>query len=134
MISKISSNPTYDAYYELPEGTYENKEINADDFDQGEYVLEIKKTKVSGEVKTSNLEKRKPGHKKSIEGVYDDLYCYDLDRQTSVVKADKTLMNDKNGCSRKRKIFVWSIIGICVIGAIAVGVIYSVQGIYTFKS
>ena len=110
-------------------GTYENKELNADDFDQGEYVLEIKKTKVSGEVKTSNLEKRKPGHKKSIEGVYDDLYCYDPKPPTSLENSDKPLMkNDEARCSRKKKIFFGSMIGIGVVGAIAVVVIYSIQG------
>ena len=129
MISKISSNPTYDAYYEFPEGTYENKEINGDDFDHGEYVLEIKKTKVSDKVKIKNPEKLKPGHKKSIEGIYDDLYCYDPEPPTSVENSDKPLKkNDEFGCSRKKKIFFASIIGIGVIVAIAVVVIYSIQG------
>ena len=42
MISKVSTNPTYDAYYELPEVTHGNDDVNAYDDNTGEYVLERK--------------------------------------------------------------------------------------------
>ena len=128
MNSKLNTYPSCDAYYDLPEVKYENEEINAEDFDPGEYVLEKKKNKDSNEVEIPNPEKRKPGHKPTIPGVYDDLYDYDTDPQTSVVNADKTLSKDTNRCSKQRKIFAGSTIGIVVVGVIAAGVVFSLQG------
>ena len=132
MISKISTNPTYDAYYDLPEDIQTNEEIDSDDFDPGEYVLEIKKTKDSKKVEISNPEKRKPGHKPTIPGIYDDLYDYDTSPQTSVVNPNKSLLKKKHGCSKQMKIFIGSVIGICAVGAIAAGVIFSLQGSFIF--
>ena len=128
MNSNSNADYSCDAYYDLPELKYENEEITAEDFDPGEYVLEKTKTKNSNEVEIPNPEKRKPGHKPTIPGVYDDLYAYDTDPQVSAVNADKTLTKDTYGCSKQRKIFAGSIIGIVVVGVIAAGVVTSLQG------
>ena len=124
MISKISSSTDYDAYYELPDATYENKGINTDDFDQGEYVLEKRNTKELGKANSSNPEERKPSHKPTTTGVYDDLYDYGTGPKTSEINSSKTLVIDKYGCSKQRKFFFGSIVGIVVTGVIAFGVIY----------
>ena len=132
MISKISTDPTYDAYYEMPENIHENEEIDSDEFDPGEYVLDLKNTKDSKKVEISNPEERKPGHKPTIPGVYDDLYDYDTSPETSVANPNKSVLKEKYACSKRMKIFTGSVIGICAIGAIAVGVIFSIQGRLTF--
>ena len=134
MISKISTDPTYDAYYDLPKDIHEGKEIDSYDFDPGEYVLEIRKTKDSKKVEISNPEERKPSHKPTIPGIYDDLYDYDTSPQTLVVNPNKSLVKEKYGCSKQMKIFIGSIIGICAVGAIAVGVIFSLQGRFIFHN
>ena len=128
MNSNSNADYSCDAYYDLPELKYENEEIIAEDFDPGEYVLEKTKTKNSNEVEIPNPEKRKPGHKPTIPGVYDDLYDYDTDPQISAVNPDKTLSKDTYGCSKQSKIFAGSIIGIVVVGVIATGVVFSLQG------
>ena len=138
MNSNSNADYSCDAYYDLPELKYENKEINVEDFDPGEYVLEKKKIIDSNEVEIWNPEKKRPGHKPTIPGVYDDIcgdyggYAYDTDPQVSAVNADKTLTKDTYGCSKQRKIFVGSIIGIAVIGVIATGVVISLQGTCSF--
>ena len=133
MNSMLNSYPSCDAYYDLPEVSNGNEEINAEDFDPGEYVLDKKKTKEdSNEVEIPDPEKRKPGHKPTITGVYDDLYEYDTDPQISSANPDKTRSKDPYRCSKQRKIFAGSIIGMLVVGVIAAGVIFSLQGIYTF--
>ena len=134
MNSNSNADYSCDAYYDLPELKYENEEINAEDFDPGEYVLEKKKTKNSNEVEIPNQEKRKPGHKPTIPGVYDDLYDYDTDPQTSAFNADKTVSKDTYGCPKQRKIFARSIIGIAVVGVIAASVVISLQGTCSFLS
>ena len=133
MNSKLNTYPSCDAYYDLPEVQYENEEINAEDFDPGEYVLEKKKVKDSNGVEIPNPEKRKPGHKPTIPGVYDDLYDYDTDPQTSAVNANKTVPTDTYGCAKQRKIFAGSIIGIAVVGVIAAGVVFSLEGTCSFS-
>ena len=132
MISKISTDTTYDAYYEMPENIHENEEIDSDEFDPGEYVLDLKKTKDSKKVEISNPEERKPGHKPTIPGVYDEIYDYDTSLETSVADPNKSVLKEKYGCSKQMKIFAGSVIGICAIGAIAAGVIFSIQGRFTF--
>ena len=132
MSSKISTDHTCDAYYDLPEDVHEIEEIDSDDFDPGEYVLEIKKTKDSKKIGISTPEKRKPSHKPTIPGVYDDLYDYDTSPRTSEVSQNKSLLIEKHGCSKQMKIFVGSVIGICAIGAIAIGVIFSLRGSFIF--
>ena len=134
MNSNSNADYSCDAYYDLPELKYENEEIIAEDFDPGEYVLEKTKTKNSNEVEIPNPEKRKPGHKPTIPGVYDDLYDYDTDPQPSAVNADKTLSKDTYGCSKQRRIFACSIIGIAVVGVIAAGVVISLRGTCSFLS
>ena len=103
MISKVSSNPTYDAYYELPEVTYENDEIHEDDIDTGEYVLERMGAKSSHSVENPCPEKSKPGHKPSVPGVYDYLYDDSNSFQIPVDKHNQSALNDKDGCSKKKK-------------------------------
>ena len=132
MTSKISTDPTYDAYYDLPEDIHESEEIDSDEFDPGEYVLEMRRTKDLKKIGISKPEKRKPGHRPTISGVYDDLYDYDTSPRTSEVSPNKSLMIEKYGCSKQMKIFVGSVIGICAIGAIAVGVIFYLQGSFIF--
>ena len=133
MISKISSTSSYDAYYVLPEVTYENEKLHADDFDPGVYVLETKKTKDSDEVEIPIPGKGKPGHKPTVAGVYDDLYHYDTGPQPSVVNSNTTFLEDKYGWSKQSKIFVLFILGVGIIGAIAAGVIiHSLHGRYSF--
>ena len=137
MISKISTSPSCDAYYELPEGKYEYEEQNAVDFDSGEYILEIQKPKDSIELENQSPERRKPGHRPTLPGIYDDLYDYDTGTQTSEVNPENNSLKDKDVCSNQSKTFVVfsfcccfvvTIIGICVIGAISVGMIFHLQG------
>ena len=132
MSSKISSTTSYDGYYEMPEVTCENEEIKSDVFDPGEYVLEKKKTKDSDKVVIPILGKGKPGHKPTMAGVYDDLYDHDTNPPPSVVNSDTPLLEDNYGWSMQRKIFVWCILGLVVVGAAAAGVIYSILGSYIF--
>ena len=132
MSSKISSTSSYDGYYEMPEVTYENEEIKSEVFDPGEYVLEKKKTKDSDKVVIPIPGKGKPGHKPTKAGVYDDLYDYNTNPQPSVVNSNTNLLEGNYGWSMQRKIFVWCILGVVVVGATAAGVIYSILGSYIF--
>ena len=102
--------------------------MNADDFDPGEYVLEKKKTNASVEVAIPNPVERRPGHKPTIPGVYDDLYDYNTGTQNSAVNPEKTVLTGKYGCSKQKKLVVGSIIGIGAIALIAFGVILYLQG------
>ena len=123
MISNSSSDPTTcDAYYDLPEVLNENEEVTADDSDHGEYVLEKKTATVPIHDEIAAQEKTKPGHKPTIEGVYD--YVYDDDG----VSLDKAVLKDNQRCSKHRKILIASIIGIVVLGAISAGIAFSLQG------
>ena len=132
MISKVSSDPTYDAYYELPEVTYENDEIHEDDIDTGEYVLERMGAKSSHSVEPPCPEKSKPGHKPSVPGVYDYLYDDSNSFQSPVDKNNQSALNDKDGCSKKRKILVACIIGTFSLGVTIIGFAIFLTGIWNF--
>ena len=106
--------------------------MNADDFDPGESVLEKEKTKPSNKADTSSTEETKSGPKATIPGAYDDVHQYNAGSQTSAVNPDKSLSKDMYECSKQRAIFAGSIIGIGVVGAIVLGVIFAHQGRYCF--
>ena len=129
MISNSSTDPTTcDAYYDLPEVVNENEEVSADDSDQGEYVLEKKTATVPVEVEISTPEQTKPGHRPTLEGVYDNLYDDGESHEISIDNPDKDNLKDNKGCSKQRKIFIASIIGVVVLGAISAGIALSLQG------
>ena len=127
MISKVSNNPTYDAYYELPEVTYENDEINTDDDNQGEYVLEKPHSKPSHAIEALEPGNRKPGHKRSEPGLYDYL-DYELSPRNETKIKDKIPLDNNNGGSKKKKIFIALGIGVFLNSAILVGVVFLLQG------
>ena len=127
MISKVSNNPTYDAYYELPEVTYENDEINTDDDNQGEYVLEKPHSKPSHAIEALEPGNRKPGHKRSEPGLYDCL-DYELSPRNETKIKDKIPLDNNNGGSKKKKIFIALGIGVFLNSAILVGVVFLLQG------
>ena len=126
MISKVSTNPTYDAYYELPEVTYENDEVNADDDNTGEYVLERKATKLSVAVEASATDNRKPGHKPSEAGVYDEL-DYNLNPRIETNSADQTIKRDRKDRFEKKKILI-ALSLVIFLSMITIGVIIALQG------
>ena len=119
-----TSHPNHDGNY-----------IN--DYDDGEYVLDHKDLKKSPKVlKQSAPEIKKPSHKNSIKDVYDEL-DYELspriqDRSIkNENKGDKTMLMEsecEGGSSKKKKICLASALGICLIGAMVVGVIFASQG------
>ena len=131
MISKVSNNPTYDAYYELPEVTYENDEINADDDYQGEYVLEKPKSKRSRAIEAPEPDNRRPSHKRSEPGLYDSL-DYELSPRIETKSKDQIPLNNDSVCSKKKKIFITLGIVIFLNSAILVGVVFLLQGKSTF--
>ena len=133
MISKVSNSPDYDAYYELPEVKDENDEINADDDNQGEYVLEKPKSKPSHVIEAPEPNNRKPGHKRSEPGLYDSL-DYKLSPRIETKSKDQLPINNDSGCSKKKKIFILLGIGIFLNSAIVVGVVFLLQGKNTFLS
>ena len=123
MISNSSSDPTTcDAYYDLPEVVNENEEAIADDIDHGEYVLEKKTATVPIQDEIPDQEKTKPGHRPTLEGVYD--YLYDDDG----VSLEKAVLKDNERCKKHRKILIASITGMVVLGAISAGIALSLQG------
>ena len=131
MISKVSNSPDYDAYYELPEVKDENDEINADDDNQGEYVLEKPHSKPSHAIEALEADNRKPGHKRSEPGVYDYL-DYELSPRIETKSNDQIPLNNDSGCSKKKKIFITLGIGIFLNSAITVGLVFLLQGKSTF--
>ena len=133
MISKVSDNPTYDAYYELPEVTYENDEINADDDNQGEYVLEKPKSKPSRATEAPEPDNRRPCHIRSEPGLYDYL-DYELSPRIETKPKDQIPLNNDSGCSKKKKNFIVLGIGIFLNSAIVVGVVFLLQSKSTLLS
>ena len=159
MSLKKSNSPDYDAYYDMPvmpnvpveginqQSNYQNSRnvVNAiprnyvDDDDAGEYVLEKKvKSKASNVIVNPCSEHEKPGHKRSVLGVYDELnYDYDLDIKPQIdieLQIEVDLHEKTNGSSRRKKILIVFIIGTCLIGAIIAGVVFLLWGNYYFQS
>ena len=149
MTSKWSKSGDY-VYYEesdVPnESNYEYKQdtttqrtlhpnhdgIYINDYDDGEYVLDKKDLrKTSNVLKQPTPEIKKPSHKNSIKDVYDEL-DYELSpriqdsNQENENQRDKTMLmesENEDGSSKKKKICFASVLGICLIGAIAVGIV-----------
>ena len=92
MISYTNTDPTYDTYYELPDVMYENQDINSADDDRGVYVIDQVRSKKPSEVQNQVPVNRKAGHKPSLQGVYDDLYDYDVRPQASVDSTNQTVL------------------------------------------
>ena len=107
------------------------------DYDDGEYVLDHKDLRKSPKVlKQSAPEIKKPGHKGSVLDVYDEL-DYELspriqDRSIkNENKGDKTMLmepENEGGSSKKKIICFASVLLICLIGAIVVGIVFAIQG------
>ena len=119
-----TSHPNHDGNY-----------IN--DYDDGEYVLDKKDLRKTSKVlKQSAPEIKKPSHKISVSDVYDEL-DYELSPrvQDSCKKnenqGDKTILMEseyEGGSSKKKKICFASVLGICLIGAFVVGIVFAIQG------
>ena len=130
MIYNESTNSvaSYDAYYDFPDLINDHEEK-----DEGDYVVEwgsnCKKTTTFLPFEISTPEKRKPGHKQSEPGVYDEL-DYKLSPRIESNSSASDILTNKLECFKilkKTKIFVVSIIVIVVTAAIAVGVIFHHQ-------
>jgi len=114
------------SYYELPEVTYENQEINAAIDDRGVYVIDQIRSKISSEEQNQVPENRKAGHKPSLQGVYDDLYDYNISPQASVDSPHQSIWN-KYVCLKPKKSIIISTIGGFLIGAVVVLIIFILQ-------
>ena len=126
MIYNESTNSvaSYDAYYDFPDLINDHEEK-----DEGDYVVNCKKTTTFLPFEISTPEKRKPGHKQSEPGVYDEL-DYKLSPRIESNSSASNIVTNKLECFKilkKTKIFVVSIIVIVVTAAIAVGVIFHHQ-------
>ena len=128
MISNTSTDPTYDAYYELPELCYENQDINAADNDRGVYLIDQMRSKKSSKEQNQVPESRKACHKPSLQGVYDDLYDYDMRPQASVDSTYQTVMN-KDLYLKQNKYAIAGAIGGFILGAVVVLAICILQGL-----
>ena len=129
MISNSSTDPTTcDAYYDLPEVINENEEVSTDDSDQGEYVLENKTATVPIQDEIPAQEQTKPGHRPTLEGVYDELYDDGASLETSIANPDKFILKGNLGCSKQTKILIASFIGIVVLGVVVAGIAISLKG------
>ena len=132
MISKISTDPTYDAYYEIPEVTYENQELNANDNDTGVYVIDHMRAKNSSKVENSWPKTKKVGHKSTQPGIYDDLYDCDITPRATVATTDQTLIQ-KGICLKPKKSIIVSTIGGFFIGAIVTSLFFILQSTHFFQ-
>ena len=94
------------------------------DCDAGEYVLEkTRKTSNSNPKSTVAPRNNKPGHKKTVPDLYDEL-DYELSPRIEVGK--------KEGISKQKKIIFVSVLGVCLVGAVVTGVVFVNQGRYFF--
>ena len=114
---------------------HDGKYIN--DSDDGEYVLDKKDLRKTSKVlKQLAPEIKKPSHKISVSDVYDEL-DYELSprikgsSKKNENQADKTILIEsanEAGSSKKKKICFASVLGICLLGAFVVGIVFAIQG------
>ena len=114
-------------------------------YDEGEYVLEKKsRTTYPNPTKGSTPETKKPGHRKGDPDIYDEL-DYELSPRVEVgierreVNQDKTILKDSTKTdigSKKKKIIIGSVVGVCLVAAIFgtfyFGVVVGSRGRYDF--
>ena len=134
MNSKISTGQTYDAYYEIPEVTYENQDYHTNDNDQGVYVIDQMCAKNSSKVEKREPKDKKVGHKSTQPGIYDDLYDYDInawDKIDTKATSDQTFIN-KGICLKPKKSIMISTIGGFFIGAIVASLFFILLGKHLF--
>ena len=145
MISKKSTNSTYDAYYDFPDVTNVSEDSDAyydlpdvtnvtEEIDQGEYVTELKNTTTFLPYEILVSENRKPGHKQSESGVYDEL-DYELSPRIEGSSSASTIRNNKLECLKnvkKTKVYVISIVVIILTVAIAIGIVFHSQSRYYY--
>ena len=132
-------------YYEESEIVYENEYVsNRDSTDEIEYVLpsqiEPKEDKI---FQNKDAASKRPGHCKTAENVYDEL-DYELSPRVGF-ESKPNKSNDNNAMKKesgtplefqlkltfhlsKKSIIIMSIFSICLLGAIIVGIIVSLQG------
>ena len=147
MGSKKIKSPDYDAYYDMPVITNNSEEGNnvklsyansgnalhgisceyVYDEDAGKYLYERSvNSKASNAIESSSPQNKKPGHKRTVAGMYDEL---DYDDDHGVGTSNRSSIR---GSSKKKKIFIASIIGTSFIGGIVVGAVFLRRGKYCF--
>ena len=129
MISYSNTDPTY---YELPDVTYENQDINSADDDRGVYVIDQVRSKKPSEVQNQVSVNRKAGHKPSLQGVYDDLYDYNVRPQAAEDSAYQMVLNKDVHFKQNNKYAIVGAIGGFFLGAVVVLAIFIIQGSLLF--
>lgn len=118
------------AYEEGSNAPYSRNATNDDDeyvYDEAVYVVEKKSgTKYPNQTNASHPEIKKPGHKRTDPGIYDEL-DYELSPSVEVdlegkgVNHDKTILTDSTTNdvgSKKKKTIIGSVLGVSVVAAI----------------
>ena len=101
--------------------------------DIGTYVYEEKSKKPC--TKVVSIPKQKPGHQRGEAGVYDEI-DYQLDRSIQDVQkisSNKPVPTDTaktDEKAKKKKIIIGVVIGCLLIGAITVGIVFTLPGWY----
>ena len=101
--------------------------------DDGMYVYDVKvRSKYSDATEVPAPEAKKPGHKRTDPGIYDDLYDYNLDAPIDDGSPDQTVLKKENVCLNHKKSLISCVLGIFLVGALTVGVVFSLQGKFCF--
>ena len=141
----MSKNYAEYVYYEESEIVYDDEYVNnRDPADEVEYVLPIQTIPKQEKIFNSkDPASKRPGHCKTVENVYDEL-DYELSprvgfQSNSDKCNDSKTMKKESGTPlelqlkltlhlSKRSIIIMSIFSICLLGAIIIGVVISLQG------